>query len=37
MASVIDTRSVYQATLEWLGGPGAAEGIFDDPPPVLAI
>jgi len=37
VASVIDTRSVYQATLEWLGGPGAAEGIFDDPPPVLAI
>ena len=35
----IDTRSGYRAALEWLGGTGAADGIFDtmpDPLPLLS-
>ena len=27
---VVDTRSVYRSALEWLGGDGAADGVFDD-------
>lgn len=34
---VVDTRSVYRSALEWLGGPGAADGIFDSEPPALAL
>lgn len=33
----IDTRSVYQAALEWLGGDGAAEGVFEAAPAPLAV
>ena len=33
----IDTRSVYQAALDWLGGDGAADGVFDDAPAMLAV
>ena len=33
----IDTRSVYQAALEWLGGDGAADGVFEDAPARLAV
>ena len=33
----IDTRSVYQAALEWLGGDGAADGVFEVAPARLAV
>ncbi len=33
----IDTRSVYGAALEWLGGDGAADGVFENAPAFLAV
>lgn len=33
----VDTRSVYQAALEWVGGGGAADGVFENAPARLAI
>jgi len=34
---MVDTRSVYQAALEWLGGDGSADGVFEDAPAPLAV
>jgi hypothetical protein len=37
---VLDTRSVYRSALEWLGGPGGADGVFENSPedlPLVAI
>ena len=33
----VDTRSVYRSALEWLGGPGGADGIFEEDPAVLGL
>lgn len=33
----VDTRSIYRSALEWLGGPGAADGVFDDDPEAVAL
>ena len=33
----VDTRSVYRSALEWLGGAGAADGVFDDDPEALSL
>lgn len=33
----VDTRSVYRSALEWLGGPGAADGVFDTDPEALPL
>ncbi|MEO0491906.1 MAG: DUF1501 domain-containing protein [Actinomycetota bacterium] len=33
----VDTRSVYRSALEWLGGPGAADGVFDELPESLPL
>ena len=37
VALAIDTRSGYQAALEWLGGPGSAEGVFAQTPERLPL
>ena len=33
----VDTRSVYRSALEWLGGPGGADGVFEEDPAVLGL
>jgi len=33
----VDTRSVYRSALEWLGGPGGADGVFEEDPAALAL
>ena len=37
LALAVDTRSVYRSALEWLGGPGAAAGVFDTDPEALPL
>lgn len=34
---VVDARSVYRSGLEWLGGDGAGDGVFDDDPAELPL
>jgi hypothetical protein len=34
---VLDTRSVYRSALEWLGGRGGADGVFEEDPAVLGL